>query len=74
LGDPGEKRGVEMLQSLGGRQEALITGERALLESPIEFLNGFVSSELMRTRFAEFILGKIGAGAVNLTQAKDIPA
>jgi hypothetical protein len=74
LGDPGEKRGVEMLQNLGGRQEALITRERAPLKSLIEFLTAFVSSELMRTRFAAFIFGKIGAGAVNLMQAKDIPA
>ena len=51
----------------------MITRERALLESLIEFLTGFVSSELMHMRFADFILGKIGAGAGNLRQATDIP-
>lgn len=52
-----------MLQGLGGRREGLIPREWALLEGLTAFLTGFVSSEFTRMGFAEFLLGKIGAGS-----------
>ena len=76
------------MQALGGRREALITRERALLESLIEFLTGFGApardTDLLRQTLADLsdpfmlvVVGEFNAGKsafINALVGRDVAA